>query len=171
LEKVRRRTESDKAKIRTAEDKNARERALFWDEFKKAFRFEVIERRLLRERPTTMLAFAPDPAYRPANVVDTKYLLKLRGQISIDDADNEIAHIDFEFTENVSSGFGLLGKVSAGTSYSMDLSKQIDDRWLPVKAETRVKMRALLVMKTNQKYTYEYTNYRKFSTDVRISIR
>jgi hypothetical protein len=37
-----------------------------------------------------------------------------------------------------------------------------------IKAETVVKMRALLLMKTDEKYTVEYSNYRKFSTDVNI---
>jgi hypothetical protein len=50
----------------------------------------------------------------------------------------------------------------------MDLRKLIDGQWLPVKAETTVKMRQLLVTQTNEKYTVEYENYRKFSTDSRI---
>ena len=110
----------------------------------------------------------PMPGYRPGSAIDTKYLPKLRGQIWVDDADNEIAHIVFEFIENVTAGFGLIGKVSAGSSYSMDLSKQIEGQWLPARAETVLKMRALLVMKTNQRYIYEWGNYRKFSTDVRV---
>jgi len=168
LAAVKRRSDAEKAKIQGEAEKNRKERALFWDEFVKAFRFQIIEHRILNERPTIMVSFNPDPQYRPSSIVDTKYLPKLRGQIWIDDIDKEIAHFGAEFTENVSAGFGVLGKVSAGTSYFMDLSKQIDDRWLPVKAETVLNMRALLVMKTNQKYTYEYSNYRKFSTDVII---
>ena len=50
----------------------------------------------------------------------------------------------------------------------MDLRKLIDGLWLPVKAETTLKMRQLLVTKTNEKYTAEYSNYRKFSTDSKI---
>jgi hypothetical protein len=73
-----------------------------------------------------------------------------------------------EFTDNVSVGFGLVGKISTGTSYVMDLRKLIDDRWLPVRAETMIRMRQLLVTKTNEKYTVEYGNYRKFSTDSKI---
>jgi len=84
------------------------------------------------------------------------------------EADNEITRFEMEFTENVSIGFGLIGKVSQGTAYSMDLQKLIDDRWLPVKAETTMRMRQLMVTKTNEKYTVEYGDYRKFSTDSRI---
>jgi hypothetical protein len=171
LAKVKRRSEADKAKIRATEEKQRKERALFWEEFMKAFRFQFIEHRKLQERPTTMISFTPDPMYRPNEVVDTKYLPKVRGQIWIDDADEEIAHIELEFMNDVTAGFGLLGRVSAGTRYSMDLGKQIGDQWLPVKAETVIKMRQLLVMKTDQKYTYEYGNYRKFSTEVRFNLR
>jgi hypothetical protein len=168
LAQVKRRSESEKAKIRNAEEKDRKERALFWNEFAKAFQFQIIKQRVINDRPTTLVSFVPDPKYRAPDVVDTKYLPKVRGQIWIDDAEIEIAHFEVEFTDNVTAGFGLLGKVSAGTSYFMDLSKQIDDRWLPVKAETVIKMRALLLMKTNQRNTYEYSNYRQFSTDVVI---
>jgi hypothetical protein len=170
LDKVKRRSEAEKAKIRAEEEKERKERALFWDEFIKAFHFQIVDRRPVDARPTIMLSFTPDPQYRPGGAVDTKYLPKIHGQIWVDDGDNEISRFEMEFTNDVSSGFGVLGKVSAGTSYSMDLRKQIDDRWLPTRAETVIKMRSLLVMKTNEKYTAEYSNYRKFTTDILLRV-
>jgi hypothetical protein len=168
LDKVKRRSEAEKARIKAEEEKDRKERALFWDDFLKAFQFRVLERRVVNERPTTIVSFTPNAAYRPSGAVDTKYLAKIRGKIWVDDMDNEIARFEFEFTHNVTAGFGLLGKVAAGTSYFMELRKDIDDQWLPIKAETLIKMRSLLVMKTNEKYTVEYSNYRKFSTDTLI---
>jgi len=168
IAELKRKSDADKAKSRAAAEKQRLERAQFWDEFIKAFRFQVVERQIHNQRPTTRLSFTPMPGYRPGSAIDTKYLPKMRGQIWVDDADNEIAHIAFEFIENVTAGFGLIGKVSAGSSYSMDLSKQIEGQWLPARAETVLKIRALLVMKTNQRYIYEWGNYRKFSTDVRV---
>jgi|SRR5688572_8594181 len=170
LTKVRQRSEADKAKLRSEAEKQRKERALFWNEFVKAFQFQIVGRRVVHDRATTMVSFTPDPRYRPSGAVDTQYLPKLRGQIWVDDADEEIAHLEMEFTQNVNSGFGLAGKVSAGTSYFMDLEKQIDEQWLPAKAETVMKSRALLVLKTNEKYTVEYSNYRKFTTDVLIRV-
>jgi len=168
LDKVKRRSEAEKAKIKADEEKERKERALFWDDFLKAFQFQILESRVLNERPTTVLSFTPDPRYRPSGAVDTKYLAKIRGKIWVDDTDNEIARFEFEFADNVNAGFGLLGKVSAGTSYFMELRKEIDNQWLPVSAETEIKMKSLLVMKTNEKYSVQYSNYRKFSTDVLI---
>jgi hypothetical protein len=52
----------------------------------------------------------------------------------------------------------------------MELKKAIDDRWLPTKAETFLRMKQGLFVKTNQRYTYEYGNYRKFSTDVKLKV-
>jgi hypothetical protein len=168
LAEVRNRSEAEKAKIRADEEKKRKERAAFWDEFAKAFRFQILEHKEHNDRQTVVIAYSPLPSYKPGNVIDTKYLPKIRGQIWVDEADKEITRFEIEFTENVNFGFGLVGKVSEGTSYSMDLRKLIDDRWLPVKAETTLRMRQLLLMKTNEKYTVEYGNYRKFSTDSRI---
>lgn len=73
-----------------------------------------------------------------------------RGQIWIDDNDEQIAHFEIEFTEDVSAGFGVVGKVYKGSRYRMELAKQVDNLWLPVLAETILRMRTL-VMKTNEK--------------------
>jgi len=170
LAKVKQRSETEKAKLRSEEEKRRKERALFWDEFLKAFQFQTVGHHVVHGRDTTMISFTPVATYRPSGAVDTQYFPKLHGQVWVDDLDQEIARLELEFTTNVSSGFGLVGKVSAGTSYSMDLQKQVDDQWLPAKAETVMKSRSLLVMKTNEKYTAEYTNYRKFSTDVLIRV-
>ena len=165
---VKRRSASEKAKIQADEESNRKERALFWGEFLKAFQFEIVGNKIVNERPTTILSFNPIANYNPGNGIDTKYLPKLKGQIWVDDSDLEIAHIEMEFKDDVTAGLGLLGRVYAGTTYFMDLKKGIDDRWLPAKAETLLRMRQGLVVKTNQRYTYEYDHYRKFTTHVKI---
>jgi hypothetical protein len=168
LAKAKGRSESEKAKIRAKEEKELTERATFWGEFTKAFRFQILERKEHNGRQTVVIGYSPLPNYKPGNAIDTKYLPKIKGQIWIDETDKEIARFEMEFTDNISIGFGLVGKVSQGTSYAMDLRKLIDDRWLPVRAETTIRLRQLLVTKTNEKYIVEYGNYRKFSTDSRI---
>jgi hypothetical protein len=165
---ARRRSESEKAKIKAKEENDRKERALFWDEFVKAFNFEISGQTNVDGRPTTVLSFTPSPKYRPGDVIDTKYLPKLHGQIWVDDYDIEIARFEVEFKEDVTAGLGLFGRVYAGTTYFMELKKGIDDKWLPRKAETLLRMRQGLVVKTDQRYTYEYDNYRKFTTDVKI---
>jgi hypothetical protein len=161
------RSESEKAKIRADEEKGRKERARFWDEFVKAFQFEIVEHRMVDNRPTTIVSFVPNANYKPGEVIDTKYLPKVLGQIWIDDGDIEIARFQIQFKDDVTAGFGLFGRVYAGSSYFMDLKKRIDDRWLPAKAETMLRMRQGLLVKTNQRYTYEYDNYRRFTTDVK----
>ena len=42
IARAKRRSEAEKAKIRAKEEKQRKERALFWDEFLKAFRFQVV---------------------------------------------------------------------------------------------------------------------------------
>ena len=164
---AKRRSPAEKARIQADIEKKRLERSQFWDEFMKAFQFQTLEKRIHNGRPTTIVSYAPMPGYRPGKVVDTKYLPKTRGQIWIDDNDEQIAHFEIEFTEDVSAGFGVIGKVYKGSRYRMELAKQIDNLWLPVLAETVLRMRTL-VTRTNEKYTAEYSNYRKFSTNAEI---
>ena len=165
---ARGRSEAEKKKIKASQEKEMKERAEFWDEFAKAFRFQILERKEHNGRATVIIGYTPLKGYKPGKAIDTGYLPRIEGQVWIDEADTEITRFQMEFTENVNVGFGLAGKVSKGTSYSMDLLKLIDGMWLRVKAETTLKMRQLLVTKTNEKFTAEYSNYRKFSTDSKI---
>jgi hypothetical protein len=166
---LQRRSEAEKRKAQEARNKRRNERRQFWDEFLRAFRFNQLEHKTHNGRATTVIAFVPDPAYGPRAVVDTEYLRKIQGQIWIDDADREIARIEFEFIRDAGAGFGLAGKVYKGTRYYMELAKQIEDQWLPVRAETELRQR-ILFFKERETFKVEFGNYRKFTADVKIDI-
>jgi hypothetical protein len=165
--KLEKMSEGDKKKSLEAKKKREEERRQFWDEFARAFHFKRVDNSDFHGRPTTTATFTPDPAYRPHGVVDTAYFQKIQGKIWVDDAEQEIARIELEFTKDVSGGLGLLGKVYQGTRYSMELAKQYEDRWLPKRAETDLRQRILL-FKEHETFTVEFGNYREFSTDVKI---
>jgi hypothetical protein len=167
LEASKRRSESDKAKISAAAEQRQHERRLFWDEFMRAFRFTLVEHKNHNARSTSVIAFIPDPQYRSRGIVDTMYFPRIRGQVWVDDAELEIARLEIEFLEDVASGFGLLGRVYAGTRYYMELAKQIDGLWLPSRAETELHKRVLF-SKSRERFTVVFRNYRAFSVDVKI---
>ena len=50
----------------------------------------------------------------------------------------------------------------APARYTMELAKQIDDQWLPRRAETRLCQR-VFTAKGSEQFTVEFGNYRKFS--------
>ena len=164
LEKM---SEGDKKKSLEAKKKREEERRQFWDEFARAFHFKQVDHGDLQGRPTTIATFTPDPAYRPHGIVNTGYFKKIQGKIWVDDAEREMARIEFEFISDVSGGLGLLGKVYKGTRYSMELAKQFEDRWLPKRAETELRQRILL-SKEHETFTVEFGNYKEFSTEVKI---
>jgi hypothetical protein len=111
------RSEEEKAKIKAKAEKELKERAAFWDEFAKAFRFQILERRQHNDRTAVIIEYLPLTGYKSGKAIDTRYLPKIQGQIWIDEADKEITRFEMEFTENVNFGLGLVRKVSKGTSY------------------------------------------------------
>ena len=167
VEKLQRRSDDEKRRAQEARNRRQNERRQFWDEFLRAFRFRTLDHKNLNGRPATTVEFTPDPAYRSDGVVDTKYFLKIQGHVWIDDTDQEIARFEIEFVDDVSAALGLVGKVYKGSRYYMELSKQIDDLWLPSRAETELRQR-ILFFKEHETFTVEFGGYRKFSTEARI---
>jgi hypothetical protein len=167
--KLQRRTEVEKRKVEEARIRRLLERREFWDEFLRAFEFDLIERKDHNGRPTTIAAIRPDRAYRPRGIIDTKYFSKLEGLLWIDESDEEIARLEIAFTDDVGVGLGLGGKVYKGTRYSMELAKQLDNLWLPVQAETELRQR-LLLFKERETFTVKFGNYKKFETNVKFQV-
>jgi hypothetical protein len=166
-EKLQRRSADEKRRAQEARNTHQNERRQFWDEFLRAFSVTSVDHGNYHGRPTATIPLTPNPTYRPHGVIDTQYFRKIQGQVWIDDADQEIARLEIEFIEDVSAGFGIVGKVYKGTRYYMELAKQIDDLWLPTRAETDLRQR-ILFFKEHETFTVDFGNYRKFSTDARI---
>jgi hypothetical protein len=161
---LQRRSAHQKAEDREAFEKRREERNRFWDDFRRAFHFDVVSQSRHNDRTATIVRFRPDPSYRPHGVIDTEYLPNIAGQIWIDQQDVELARLEIEFIKDLRIGFGIVGSIRKGTTYSMELSKQIDGLWLPRRAETGWRIRKL-VAGSHERFVVDLGNYRRFSVD------
>jgi hypothetical protein len=143
---------------------------MFWDEFSRAFRFALLERRDHNGRPTARVSFTPDPSYRPRGIIDTEYLPRIAGQLWIDEQETEIARLELRFERDHKIGLGTLGSINRGTAYSMELAKQVQGFWLPKRAETDWHVRKLVVS-SHERFTVDFGNYRRFTVDSGFTVK
>lgn len=161
---LQRQSAAEKARDRAAFEQRRAERDRFWDEFARAFRFELVNERRHHDRPTVVVGFRPDPSYRPRGIIDTEYLPKIAGQLCIDQQEVELVHLELEFIKDHRIGFGVVGSIRRGTRYSMELAKQVDNQWLPRRAATDWHVRKL-VAASRERLVVNYGRYRSFSVD------
>lgn len=162
---LQRRSAAEKARDRAAFEQRRGERDRFWDEFARAFRFELVNERLYQDRPTIVVGFRPDPSYRPRGIIDTEYLPRVAGQLWIDRQDVEVVRLELEFIEDHRIVFGVVGSIRRGTAYSMDLAK-VDNQWLPKRAVTDWRVRRL-VAASRERFVVDFGRYRRFSVAAR----
>ena len=163
---LQRRPAAEKARDRAAFERRRAERDRFWDEFARAFRFELVNEPRHHDRPAIVVGFRPDPSYRPRGIIDTEYLPKIAGRLCIDQQDVELVHLELEFIKDYRIGFGVVGSIRRGTKYSMELAKQGDDQWLPKRAATDWHVRKL-VAASRERLVVDYGRYRRFSVDAK----
>lgn len=145
-----------KAAPRPPRNQKVTEAQRFWDEFRKAFTFEMRERPSRQGRPTTVVSFVPKSGYVPSRNDDTAIFPYIRGQIWIDDTDMEIARFEYEFFKDSSAM--VFGQIREGTRYSMDLEKQLDGVWLPRQAATELRL-AVMRSSFHEASTVQFSNY------------
>jgi hypothetical protein len=74
------------------------------------------------------LKFRPNPAYRPPSHVED-VLVGMEGTVLIDPVEHRIAQMDGVLFQNVSFGWGILGRLDKGGHFLVDQADVGDDCW------------------------------------------
>ena len=128
-----------------------------WDEFLRAFRFELVKPDHVR--------FAPTGNYKSRGVRNAAIFEIIAGDLWFDPATFEITRMEFELTADAGN---LFAKLYKGTHYTIELTKAVDNYYLPAKWSLRMNQR-LLTNKGAEETEVEYFNYRKFETSSTIT--
>jgi len=148
--------EKDPAKLSQAREKRRQQRVAMWDEFLRAFRFEL--------REQDHIHFTPTGNYKHRGVKDAEIFEKIEGDLWFDLQTKEISRMDFELKEDIGN---LVGKLYKGSHFSMELTKAIDNRYLPAVWSLRMNQR-MLTSKGAEETEVRYFNYRKFGSTVTL---
>ena len=147
----------DPDKFRAAREKRRLQRVALWDEFLRAFHFDLTNQNHLH--------FTPTGTYKNRGVANADLFEKVAGELWFDPATYEIYHMEFELTADVGN---FVTKLYKGTRFSIDLTKAIDDHYLPSMWSLKMNRR-LLTSKGAAEGEVRYFNYRKFETSSTIT--
>jgi hypothetical protein len=104
----------------------------------KAFLFE--EPRV--EGGDLRIAYRPDPTYQP-QTLEEKVLHAMSGSVLIDERTMQLHRIEGKVPADVSLGYGLLGTIHAGSSFSTAHEMEPGNEWKPSKVDTEIDGKAI----------------------------
>ena len=146
---------------RTVESR-ARESAIQRDVFD-AQTFTIEDRVVWNAQPAIRVRFAPRPGVR-ARTREGRVAAAFSGMAWIHEFEHEVMRITAEAVEDVSFGFGVIGKLQRGSRFETH-RRAIDGVWVTTDTSFRGSVRAILFRRIELDYRREYFNYRAFDPD------
>jgi len=130
------------------------------DEVIALFDFRIAGRERLEGEPAIVVTFAAKPGARPRSR-EARLAAAFRGRAWVHEHEYELLRIEAEATEDVSFGFGVIGRLHEGATATL-VRRRALDTWLPVESRFEGTGRALLLRRVEFTSVYEYSDYRHF---------
>jgi hypothetical protein len=120
------------------------------------------------ENGQVRLSFFPNPHYS-APTRELQVFRSLSGTMWIDRASRRLSRLDGTLFEDVTFGWGLLGRLNKGGTFSVTQSRVGDDHWEIVSLDVRMSGRAVIFKSINVKQKQRLTDFRRVSDNLTIS--
>ena len=120
------------------------------------------------ENGQVRLSFFPNPHYN-APTRELQVFRSLSGTMWIDRAARRLSRLDGTLFEDVTFGWGLLGRLNKGGTFSVTQSRVGDDHWEIVSLDVRMSGRAVIFKSINVKQKQRLTDFRRVSDNLTIS--
>lgn len=151
--------QAGQAQQKTNPRRSVDEEAQLMREFPEALDYRVVGTDKIDGRPATILEFTPRPGYVPRSF-KYKVFEKLRGKSWIDQTSGEMVRVEAEVFENVSVGFGVLGKINKGTRFQMTRTEAAPGLWMPTTQRIHFEVRVMLVKNMRQEIDVNFSEYK-----------
>ena len=114
------------------------------------------------------LAFFPNPHYDAPNR-ELQVFRALSGRMWIDRAAGRLSRMDGSLFEDVTFGWGLLGRLNKGGTFSVMQSKVGDNHWEIVSLDVKMSGHAVIFKSINVKQLQRMSGFHRVSDDLTIS--
>jgi hypothetical protein len=153
---------------RAKRDKRARE-----DEDKGVQMFKAIPDAFIfkyegAENGQVRLSFFPNPHYN-APTRELQIFRSMSGMMWIDRAALRMSRLDGSLFEDVTFGWGLLGRLNKGGTFSVAQSRVADDHWEIVALDVKMSGHAVIFKTINVKQVQRITGFHRVSDKMTIS--
>jgi hypothetical protein len=156
-ERERAMSPAQRAQREQEQQEELREREAILDDALAVFAPTPVGREFIDGRPVLAVDLSPRPSAEVATR-EGRWMKHFEGRMWVGESDYQIVQLDMRAREDVTIGWGIIGRIHAG-SRGVFTRTWVDDRWLPAETHYQVSGRTLLFRKFQFTTTTTYSNY------------
>ena len=135
----------------------------FIDDVTSTIQLAIDRRDVVDGRPMVVVTFTPRPDAKP-RTREGRIARAFKGVIWIDEEAQEVSKVEATAIDDISFGYGLLARLSKGSSVLLRRQPIEGALWLPVSVRFTGEGRALLFRKLTINFAVDWFNYRRYSS-------
>jgi hypothetical protein len=149
------------------------EKAVKGDEQHAAQMLVLLQKAFLFEEPRVegvdlRIVVRPDPAYQPLSL-EERVLHGMSGSILVDERTMELHRIEARLPADVSLGFGLLGTIRAGSSFSTTHEPEPGNEWKTSAVDTEIDGKALFFKSIGKRESMVHRDFKLLASDISVA--
>jgi len=161
---------TEQAKLQQDIEKNRREEREAIDELFRVYQIQLVGRETIAGYPTIVGTLEPRPEYRPRSD-DGRMMKRFRARVWIHEFDYQLVKADLESVDDVTLGWGIVGRLHKGAKVSLERTKVNNEVWLPARLRIVGTGRTLVFRGFSLDSLTQWSDYRKFSVKTSEEIR
>jgi hypothetical protein len=114
------------------------------------------------------IGYRPDPAYQP-KTMEEKVLHAMSGAVLVDERTMQLHRIEGKMPTDVSMGFGLLGVVHAGSSFTTTHEMAPGGEWKDALVNTAIDGKAMLFKEIGRNEHVVHSEFKRLPDDISIA--
>ncbi len=126
------------------------------------FDFRMVRREIVDGYSTIIVSFTPRRDAKP-RTRQGKIFKKARGHLWISEEEYRVVRVEAETIEDATFGFGLIGRLHKGSTFSLRFRKVNDEIWLPARTHLAGSGRAFIFRTFNFDTLVDFSDYQKLA--------
>ena len=114
------------------------------------------------------IAYRPDPGYQP-RTMEERVLHAMSGAVLVDEKTMQLHRIEGKVPADVSLGYGVLGTIHAGSSFSTDHEMEPGGEWKDALVNTAIEGKAMLFKEIGRNEHVTHREFKRLSDDVGVA--
>jgi hypothetical protein len=114
------------------------------------------------------IVYRPDPAYQP-KTMEEKVLHAMSGWVLVDEKTMQLHRIEGRVPADVSLGYGLLGKVHAGSSFETTHEMEPGGEWKDAMVNTAIEGKAMLFKEIGRNEQMVHSDFKLLPDDISVA--
>jgi len=164
VEREKNESAADRAKRQQKEADEKREERQIIDDGFAVYDIKLVGQETRDGCQMTIAALTPSPNAQTRTERGC-YFKKFKGQAWVCREDYQVARVEMEAIDDITIGWGLLGRVNEGSKFTFTRKKVNGEIWLPAEAKFDASGKTLLFRKFQLFTVTSYSDYKKFNVE------